>query len=393
MLKKRIKKWDLDRKHKYPDMLYAAKVALDRKAQGKRTTFVIRSRIVTFEEVQHYFRRKGVRDLTSLLKDATAEELTTRIECHTPEPEQVSALRVAATSSKSNVLHFGFNIIAIPDLSQVDRVIQQPHELNQLDKLLHYGCDYYNSLFEERDWERYGERFLDLSSLESFYHNLFDGLELLNSDRVEIAFWHLHRAFNLIRDLLGKETLLFLPYLYHILLSGRSGRKQDVLVKLLNFIAQMIETTSPHMHPVRNSVLLLHRMGPENRGHFCSRAFRSVLDHLKLVFHDCEPDKLQFHQTPHLLCHWETSQVRYLARSPAERWNPPRLGGYELTSLAIWNLARDAELLDASIPAANMPYHYGGDIIGLERRHWRITWEFTTAGAFSLTWSFLSSTI
>ena len=69
MLKKRIKKWDLDRKHKQADMLYAVKIALEREAQGKKTAFVIRGRVVAFEEVQHYFRRKGVRDLRALVND------------------------------------------------------------------------------------------------------------------------------------------------------------------------------------------------------------------------------------------------------------------------------------------------------------------------------------
>jgi hypothetical protein len=66
MLKKRIKKWDLDRDHKQADMLYAVHIALERESQGKKTAFLIRGRVVSVEEIQHYFCRKGVQDLRSL---------------------------------------------------------------------------------------------------------------------------------------------------------------------------------------------------------------------------------------------------------------------------------------------------------------------------------------
>jgi hypothetical protein len=54
MLKKRIRKWELDRNKKNADMICALELALDREAMGKKTVFSIRGRLVTFQDVKHY---------------------------------------------------------------------------------------------------------------------------------------------------------------------------------------------------------------------------------------------------------------------------------------------------------------------------------------------------
>src|ERR1700744_352927 len=86
MLKKRIHNWDLDRNNKEPDMLYALRVAFERHDRGKDTNFVIRGRIVTFADVKRYFRRKGCRDLRSLLGEVTPANPSANVQCHTPHP-------------------------------------------------------------------------------------------------------------------------------------------------------------------------------------------------------------------------------------------------------------------------------------------------------------------
>jgi hypothetical protein len=68
-------------------MLCALKLAFQREAQGKKTVFVIRGRVVTFENIKDYFRRKGVRDLQSLMNGSGTTALTTRIDCRMPEPD------------------------------------------------------------------------------------------------------------------------------------------------------------------------------------------------------------------------------------------------------------------------------------------------------------------
>jgi hypothetical protein len=341
MLKKRIKKWDLDRNHKQADMLYAVKIALERESQGKKSAFLIRDRVITFEEVQHYFRRKGVRDLKSLVKDADVARPTTRIEWHTPEPANIPVQSgdrpvsgiVATQSFENDLCRSSSGITVIPDPNQVGGVLRQSLELSQLDQLLHCGRDYYNSCFEGRDWKIQQEIF-EITSLESFYHNLSDGHNLVNAGQVNVAFEHFDRAFGLIKGLLEKGTLLFLPYLYHILLPWQQIQQQDVLLNMLEFISQMIRTRFPHLRPVQQSLALLHGMSVEQRYNCSTRVFQSLLNRLQGVFLDDVPDESQLGEASKVLC-------------PSGPLNsclgPPSPDNYRKMALAVWQLYRDAE--------------------------------------------------
>jgi hypothetical protein len=344
MLKKRIKKWDLDRNHKQADMLYAVKIALERESQGKKSAFLIRGRVVTFEEVQHYFRRKGVRDLRSFVKDADVTPPTTRIECRTPEPTNiptesgdrpVSGIEVATKSFENDLRRSSSGITLIPDSNRVGRVLPQSLELSQLDQLLHYGRDYYNSFFEGRDWKIQQEIF-EITSLESFYHNLSDGHNLVNAGQVNVAFEHFDRAFGLIKGLLERGTLLFLPYLYHILLPWQQIQQQDVLLKMLEYISQMIRTRFPHLRPVQQSLALLHGMAVEQRYNCSTRVFQSLLNRLQGVFLDDVPDESQLREASKVLCPSGPQNACLHLSAPDH---------YRKTVLAVWQLYGDAEKL------------------------------------------------
>jgi hypothetical protein len=354
MLKKRIKKWELDRNHKESDMLYAVHIALPRESQGKKTVFVIRGRVVTLEEVQYYFRRKGVWDLRSLVNEADSTTPTTRIECHTPELSHITAnvsnrpapgSGMTTESSENLIRHSGSGIMVMPDPNQVDQVLQQSAELNKLDQLLHYGRDYYNSVFEGSHWKHRHKSF-DLSSLESFYHNMAEGHWLLDDGQLSIAFERFDCAFDLIKAILDQGTLLFLPYLYHLLLPGRGIQHQDVLLKALEFISQMIHTRFPHLRPVESSLALLWKMSAEDRGQYSIRVFQFLLDRLKGVFYNDQPDESQLREAAKVLC--SSAQL-----NPCEE--PTGSNDYAKTSLAVWKLSRDAELSQSYTPFHRQP--------------------------------------
>jgi hypothetical protein len=353
MLKKRIKKWELDRNHKEADMLYAVHIALPRESQGKKTVFVIRGRVVTFEEVQYYFRRKGVRDLRSLVNEADSTTPTTRIECHTPELSHITAnvsnrlgpgSGMTTETSKNLIRHSGSGIMVTPDPNQVAQVLQQSTELNKLDQLLHYGRDYYNSVFEGSHWKHRHKSF-DLSSLESFYHNMAEGHWLLDDGKLSMAFERFECAFDLIKAILDQGTLLFLPYLYHLLLPGRGIQHQDVLLKALEFISQMIHTRFPHLRPVESSLALLWKMSAEDRGQYSIRVLQFLLDRLKGVFNN-QPDESQLREAAKVLC--PSAQL-----NPCEE--PTGSNDYAKTSLAVWKLSRDAELSQSHTPFHRQP--------------------------------------
>ena len=339
MLKKRITKWDLDRNHKHADMLCALRLAFQREAQGKKTVFLIRGRVVTFHDIKQYFRRrKEAHDLQSLMIGASTAMPTTCIDCRTPEPGATAGDRAiynakSPTAAKDLSLHHtNPTIIALPDSDQVDHMITLTGTLNQLDQLLRLGWNYYDSVFENPGWRSKDDVF-ELGSLEMFYHHMFDGQSLLERSRMTEAFEHFSRAFDLIHHLFSQQIFLFLPYLYHMMLPTRQIRRQEVFSQLLDFIPQMAEKCCPQLNPIQRSLTLLRHMSVEDRGESSKRVFQSILNRLRVGFEADIPDEFQLLSS--VIC-----QER--ANLTLER----NLGSYKLTSVVVWELAKDAELLE-----------------------------------------------
>jgi hypothetical protein len=162
MLKKRIRKWDLDRKNKHADMLFALKLAFEREAMGKKTVFLIRSRLVTFQDVKHYFRRKGIRDLEAAVSARGNTSPTTQIDYHTPEPETPTDGRAihdpAPTESVEELspprnftasdTNAGYSVMVFPDPDQVDPIMLATSAFCHFEQLLYLSQAYYDAIFE-----------------------------------------------------------------------------------------------------------------------------------------------------------------------------------------------------------------------------------------------------
>lgn len=160
MLKKRIKKWYLERKHKHADMLFALRLALEREAKGKKTVFMIRGCLFTFEGIKHYFRRKGVRNLQSFAFDTDNVFPTTQIDCRTPEPERLvgRATNVPQPVEDAEKLRTQYNftatnfdvdnsVVTLPDPDQVDRTIATTSTLGQVEQLFCISVEFTTTLY------------------------------------------------------------------------------------------------------------------------------------------------------------------------------------------------------------------------------------------------------
>lgn len=117
---------------------------------------------------------------------------------------------------------------------------------------------------------------------------------------LKLAFVYFGRAFNSVRELLDRQVLLFLPYLYHMLLPDQIIRRQEVFSQLLDFIAQMVMTSYPNLRPIQQSLFLLRRMSIEDRGQSSERVFQSIVDRVLVYFesdmlHNPEPDANQIY--------------------------------------------------------------------------------------------------
>ena len=90
MYKQKIKSWGLDKKHKEHEVLEIIRLQAQRHAEGKRSTFVLRGRVVNMHSLHRYLQRKK----RSLHEGSTQplQERGTRFEaidlvCRTPSPD------------------------------------------------------------------------------------------------------------------------------------------------------------------------------------------------------------------------------------------------------------------------------------------------------------------
>ncbi|KAH8765188.1 hypothetical protein BGZ57DRAFT_930732 [Hyaloscypha finlandica] len=273
MLKKRIRKWELDRNKKNADMICALKLALDREAMGKKTVFSIRGRLVTFQDVKHYFHRKGVRDVKAIIAATDYFSPSTQIDCRTPEPEEPDGGRatqdVDPKESVEERSQPNGNFTASKTSTSTSTAIQA----------------YYNGTFDNPAW-RNNHDYFNVDALEMFYHHMFDGQLLLEENKVAEAFVYLNQGFDLVKSLLEQQSLLFLPYLFHLLLPDRGMCRTEIVLRLLGFTHQMSSVYWPQLHPIQQSLKLLGCMSPAERGESSRRVFQSVLDRVKIEFDD-----------------------------------------------------------------------------------------------------------
>lgn len=343
MIKKRITKWSLDRKHKQQDMLVALRLASQREAQGKDTAFTIRENVVTLEEVKHYFRRKGIRDMHSLIGTAATAIATAPIDCHTPDSdtppgdEENHGLGSIAGVGGLPVHH----ISTATEMCMSSPLVQFTATGSQLEQLLYFGRTHYDSVFEKPSWRTMTKAF-DLRSLEAFYHEMFEGqwsLEKSSETCAREAFQHFSRAFDLVYSLLYQQTLLFLPYLYHMMRQFRNVRGQEVVSKLLAFIANMGEI-HPDQYQVRQSVALLHQLPAEERTEFSGRVFQSILDRMNAEFRPDFDDDVYFRSKASKVCLCD-----FACQTRTEGILSETMNDFRYTSIAVWNLVAEAEIL------------------------------------------------
>jgi hypothetical protein len=306
MLKKRINKWSLDKKRKRADMLGALRIALEREAQGKGSVFLDRGRLVTFEDIKYYFRRKGIHDLHTLAASPIATASSTLITCHTPPPtpiapELIGPDFVGAGRLEQQQLPDGFmgefnlDVLDFPmptspmTFNHIQTIKSNAASFGELEHLLTFNSNYYEAVFDNPGWKEEDLSF-DINSLELFYHSMYDGQAFLEAGNGTLAFQQFDCAFNFVRDILKQRVLLFLPYVYYMMMRFRDLHNQDVIARLLDFIGRMVETCWSERHPIKYAVFALRRMSPRHRALSAARALQSSLDHLANKIEPVCPD-------------------------------------------------------------------------------------------------------
>jgi hypothetical protein len=349
MLKKRINRWSLDKKRKEADMLVGLRIALEREAQGKKSIFLDRGRLVTFEDIKNYFKRKGIYDLHAIVGSPIGSASSALITCYTP-PATPRALETNSpepedASDLGQLLHDGLigesNMIdvtnSVPTSSRAINYAQAIRPLNtrpgQLEQLLTFNGSYYDSVFDNPKWKEEDSSF-ETKALELFYHSMYDGQAFLEAGYATIAFQKFDCAFNFVSDILRQRVLLLLPYIYHMMVQFGNLRNQEVISRLLDFVVQMTETCCSQSHPIKLAVSALGRMSPRYRAFSAARALQSTLDHMA---NKIEP---LCQESPH----WQT-----ICPTTHHEVSDDLGGAYHRTAIALRNLIADVGAFNIAI--------------------------------------------
>jgi hypothetical protein len=338
MLKKRITKWNLDKNLKRADMLAALSIALAREEQGKKSLFLNRGRLITFDEIKDYFKRKGIHDLHAMVAGCTASKPESLTTCYTPP----------ATPESSNTKGSGLMDVAeadklidtassVPPSARTTERTQAIRHLatpaSYLEQLLMINSSYYDSIFEDPDWIEEESTF-ELDTLESFHHYMTGGQAFLDAGNGTLAFKTFNCAFDLIRDILRNRILLFLPYIYHMMMIFGGLRNQEVISRMLGFIGQMTEECCCQSHPIKHAVSTLARMSPKSRAFSAHRVLQSALDQMSTKIEPMSLDSSHWHS----IC----------PGAPYES-SEELIGTHQKTAIALRNLIMDVTIFSAVI--------------------------------------------
>ena len=288
MFKNRIRAWNLDKKHKQGEMLDALQHILQRQQTfGKKTVVNIRGQQITLQEVLHYFNRKGVRELLSLLENRTT---SSSIMCYTPPPTPNSEgqleCRMPYSSGLQNPGPCLGDLINEWDSTEVTRSGAE----------VQMFFDLKIDIPAAMPWDVETWRLQSLLTITSSYcdtSNPVPGsifLFYFSPDLVRITgfgtspFQKLHRARSICRGLdcccedmtvcLKKKSKSSLIMFYGLL----------IMSEKFNFVSNMCTLCLPRGHPVNQAVTVVQQMGSESSVWSMRQALELILDRFETAW-------------------------------------------------------------------------------------------------------------
>ena len=299
MYKSRLHQWGLDKKKKEHEMLDVIRVGYKRKDIDRDSVFQIRGRPVTLGDALHYFSRKGIKDPTSLLGaspdpslspsvadsqsptdlpllmpartisdrsiDSTDSNssLTISNDIFSPSPMDLAGssmefaqrhvlgltalLRASGQDTKASVKMLGLE----PGLP---RELSTPTEYRYTEAVLKQTRHHFSNIFAARQLSVNSSTWSTTSDdamSDRFYFEMYHGYSSLWNGEKEVAFEKFDQAFSLIQDLLKGQHVGFLIYIYDLIIRYEVSGQQVLLLRLLQYLADMARTVYSENHPVR----------------------------------------------------------------------------------------------------------------------------------------------
>jgi hypothetical protein len=299
MYKSRLHQWGLDKKKKEHEMLDVIRVGYKRKDIDRDSVFQIRGRPVTLGDALHYFSRKGIKDPTSLLdaspepvsspSDADSQSLTdlplllpvrTESDLSIDDAEGsmtrsvskddpfTSALDPAGSSTEFAQRHLlgllamlqrtgqyasvPVKMLAID--SGIPQELSTPTEYRYMEAMLTQTRYHFSNIFAARKLSVNSSTWSTTSDdamSDRFYFEMYHGYSSLWNGENEVAFEKFDQAFSLIQDLLRDQHVGFLIYIYDLIIRYEASGQQVLLLRLLQYLAEMARTVFSENHPVR----------------------------------------------------------------------------------------------------------------------------------------------
>jgi len=299
MYKDRITKWRLDKKNKQSDMLAILRKKTARDAVGKLSSFRVRGRSVTIEDVLHYFKRKkSVED-----EDAYNAPTPSDVSCRTPSPVPVPPCpnnenlvtemgssswrgplapeRDHYSSTKSDLQCNESNALVLPSAAPVfesEQILQQtlediynlisdatnvpqsppaPQSLLASERLFFTTKAYFDGNFERGTWitDDQGHCTLSRTSYEAlvapfaFRQCCFAAVTLLQSGQLDKFRRTLAQAFHHIDASFRLEHPRTLDVVLGIRVWLQRKQHTEIVKLLLGYIVNLSTAITPRDHP------------------------------------------------------------------------------------------------------------------------------------------------
>jgi tetratricopeptide (TPR) repeat protein len=299
MYKSRLHQWGLDKKKKEHEMLDVIRVGYKRKDIDRDSVFNIRGRPVTLGDALHYFSRKGIKDPTSLL-EASPEPSSCPSDADSQSHTDLAALRPVKTTEsdqsiagtegsmsrrvskddpspstdlnessvdfarrhlfgllallRSTGQYTNMPVTSLAIDSGIPQELSTPTTYRYTEAMLTQTRHHFSNIFAARKLAVNSSTWSTTSDdaiADQFYFKMYQGYSSLWNGENDVAFEKIDQAFSLIQDLLTDQHVGFLIYIYDFVIRYEVSGQQVLLVRLLQYLAEMARTIFSETHPVR----------------------------------------------------------------------------------------------------------------------------------------------
>jgi hypothetical protein len=275
MLKTRVKKWGLDKKHKKGDMRTAvALIARDRARWSSRhPTFRIRNQTVTYQEILAYFRRQRITDPVAWVQQQQGDGFVAspEVELIIPDvdegydntsPRQSSASTsgqaagqslASSWTSSEEVRRTSLELINSPKKTPPATLqgssIIHPYQHLPGDKVIWVMREYCDSYLESPRAARHKEPPVHRSTTHaSFAYSMQTGMFQWKRGEVKKAFEVFGGAFEFLKDMFRDHHPMGIAMLMSTICELKKNNLPDIVTQLTSYTRALVETQHKDSH-------------------------------------------------------------------------------------------------------------------------------------------------